>query len=317
MVLVNWLKENYKGILVGAIAVGLIAGIAWPKREAKLQDGQEVAAETSVKKYTAEFLYESLKEKNGLTVLLQNIDKDIIKEKYGSSLDAEAKESATTEAENYINQYKLYYQMDEETFLAKNGFKTKDEFIESLVVSYKLDYYVTEYISKNLTDEELKSYYDSNVFGDKKITLISSTTNEADVKKAQKELKSGTSLDKVKSKYKDLVYNDLLVTFDISSSFAEVITNTIKNMDSKTVSEVLKDDTYGNLAIYVSSSKDKPAYESVVDSIKKSIAQTKQSEDDTLYYKAMIELRNEYGIKFYDSKYEEYYKNFNKQYAGQ
>ena len=51
--------------------------------------------------------------------------------------------------------------------------------------------------------------------------------------------------------------------------------------------------------------------------MKKSMAESKINEDQTLYYKAMIELRKEYGLKFNDAKYEEYYKNFNKQYAGQ
>ena len=51
--------------------------------------------------------------------------------------------------------------------------------------------------------------------------------------------------------------------------------------------------------------------------IKSTIAKNKQSEDQTIYYKALMELRKEYGIKFNDAKYEEYYSNFNKQYAGQ
>ena len=315
--MINWLKENYKGILVGILITAIIAGIAWPKREAKLQDGKEVAVETNVNKYTADLLYEKLKEKNGLTILLTEVDKDIINDKYGTSLDAEARESATTEADSYINQYKLYYGMDEATFLSQNGFKSKDEFIENLMVNYKINNYVKENVSNSFSEEELKSYYDANVFGEKKITLISSSTSETDVKKVYKELKNGTSIDKVKSKYTSVVFNDLTVTYDIASSLSTTIINTIKNMKAKSVSEVVKDDTYGYLSIYVSSSNDKPSYDSVKESMKKSMAESKINEDQTLYYKAMIELRKEYGLKFNDAKYEEYYKNFNKQYAGQ
>lgn len=313
----NWLKDNYKGIIVGVLITAVIAGLAWPKREAKLQDGKEVAVETSISKYTAEFLYDKLKEKNGLTVLLSELDKDIINDKYGTKLDAEARESATTEAENYINQYKLYYQIDEDTFLSQSGYKDRNDFIENLMINYKINYYVNEYIASTFSESDIRTYYDSNVFGEKSITLISSTTDADTVKKAQKELKNGTSLDKVKKKYSSLVYNDLTVSYDTSSSFADVIVNTIKNMKAKSVSDAISDDTYGTLAIYVSASGDKPTYDSIKDSLKQTMATSKQSEDQTLYYKAMMELRKEYGLKFNDAKYEEYYNNFNKQYAGQ
>lgn len=103
----------------------------------------------------------------------------------------------------------------------------------------------------------------------------------------------------------------------MSSSLSKTIVDAIKNMKSKQVSDVLKDDTYGNLVIYVSSSKEKASYEDTVNMIKSTIATNKQSEDQTIYYKALMELRKEYGIKFNDAKYEEYYSNFNKQYAGQ
>ena len=313
----NWLKDNYKGIIVGVLITAVIAGLAWPKREAKLQDGKEVAVETSINKYTAEFLYDKLKEKNGLTVLLSELDKDIINDKYGTKLDAEARESATTEAENYINQYKLYYQIDEDTFLSQSGYKDRNDFIENLMINYKINYYVNEYIASTFSESDIRTYYDSNVFGEKSITLISSTTDADTVKKAQKELKNGTSLDKVKKKYSSLVYNDLTVTYDTSSSFADVIVNTIKNMKAKSLSDAISDDTYGTLAIYVSASGDKPTYDSIKDSLKQTMATSKQSEDQTLYYKAMMSLRKEYGLKFNDAKYEEYYNNFNKQYAGQ
>ena len=317
MKVLEWLKSNLGGIILGAAVVGIIAGIAWPSREAKLQDGKEVAVETKISKYTAEFLYDELKNKNGLTILLSNVDKDIINDKYGTSLDAAAKASATEEAESYIKQYNLYYGMDEATFLSQNGFKSKDEFIEQLMITYKINHYVDEYVTGSISESELKEWYNKNVFGDMKITLISSSSNEADVKKAQKELKSGKEISKVKSKYTNLVYNDLDVTFDTYDSFASVIINTIKNMNAKQVSDVVKDDTYGYLAIYVSGVKQKPSYEDSVGLIKKILSKSKQGEDETLYYKALMQLRNEYNIKFNDAKYEEYYKNFNKQYASQ
>ena len=153
----DWLKDNYKGIIVGVLITAVIAGLAWPKREAKLVDGKEVAVQSNVGKYTADYLYDKLKEKNGLTVLLSELDKDIINDKYGTKLDAEARESATTEAENYINQYKLYYQIDEDTFLSQSGFKDRNDFIENLMINYKINYYVNEYIASTFSESDIRT----------------------------------------------------------------------------------------------------------------------------------------------------------------
>ncbi len=311
----EWLKNNIGGIILGAVIVAIIAGIAWPKRIAKLENGEEVAVSTNIKQYTADFLYNELKNKNGLTILLSNIDKDIIDNKYGTSLDEEASAAAEEQASQYFQQYKLYYQMEEEDFLTQNGFKDKEEFIQELMTTYKINKYVTEYISSTLTEEDIKSYYDANVFGKKKIYLVSSTTDESKVKSAQKEVKNGTSIEKIKSKYSDLVVNDLEITYENASSFSSTIVNAFKKLKSKETSDVVKDDTYGNVFIYVEKSEDKPSYDSVKEELKSLIASNKQTEDTTLYYKALKQLRADYGITFSDSDYEKYYNNFNKQYG--
>ena len=311
----EWLKSNIGGIILGAVIVAIIAGIAWPKKIAKLANGEEVAVSTNFKEYTADFLYNQLKEKNGLTILLSNVDKDIIEKKYGTSLDDEARKEAESQAETYIQQYKLYYQMEEAEFLSQSGFKDKESFIQELMVTYKLNKYVQEYITSSLTDSDLKSYYDANVFGKKKIYLVSSTTDESKVKSAQKEVKGGTSIDKIKSKYSDLTFNDLEVSYETASSFSTTIVEAFKNLKAKGTSDVVKDDTYGNVFIYVETSEDKPSFESVKEDLKAVIANNKQSEDSTLYYKALIQLRTDYGIKFNDSDYQKYYDNFNAKYT--
>ena len=309
----TWLKNNIGGIILGAVIVAIIAAIAWPKQIAKLANGEQVAAGTKIKQYSADFLYNSLKEKYGLTILLSNLDKDLINDKYGTSLDDEAREDAKVQAETYIQQYKLYYQMEEDEFLSQNGFKTKDDFIEELMITYKINKYVEEYVSSTLTENDLNTYYDSNVFGKKKIYLISSASDESKVKAAQKEVKNGTSIDKIKSKYTTLSVNDLEISYDTASVVSSTVLDSFKNLKAKTVSEVIKDDTYGNVFVYVEKTEDKPSYESIKDSLKSTIATNKISEDQSLYYKALKQLRSDYGIKFSDDEYSKYYDNFNKQ----
>ena len=309
----EWFKNNIGGILLGAVVVAIIAAIAWPKQIAKLSNGEEVAAETKIKQYSADFLYKTLKDKYGLTILLSNLDKDIINDKYGTSLDEEARADANTQAETYLQQYKLYYGMEEDEFLSQNGFNSKDDFIEELMITYKINKYVEEYVSSNLTDDDLNTYYNANVFGKKKIYLISSASDESKVKSAQKDVKNGTSIDKIKSKYSSLSVNDLEISYDTASVVSTTVLDSFKNLKAKTVSEVIKDDTYGNVFVYVEKAEDKPSFESIKDSLKSTIATNKISEDQSLYYKALKQLRSDYGIKFSDSEYSKYYDNFNKQ----
>ena len=309
----EWLKNNIGGIILGAVVVAIIAAIVWPKQIAKLSNGEEVAAETKIKQYSADYLYNKLKEKYGLTILLSNLDKDIINDKFGTSLDEEARAEAQTQAETYIQQYKLYYQMEEDEFLSQNGFETKEDFIEELMITYKINKYVEEYVSSSLTDNDLNTYYDANVFGKKKIYLVSSSSDESKVKAAQKEVKNGTSIDKIKSKYTSLSVNDLEISYDTASVVSSTVLDAFKSLKAKTVSDVVKDDTYGNVFVYVESAEDKPSFESIKDSLKTTIATNKISEDQSLYYKALKQLRSDYGVKFNDSEYSKYYDNFNKQ----
>ena len=311
----EWFKSNIGGIILGAVIVAIIAAIIWPKRVAKLTNGEEVVAETNIKQYSANFLYDELKEKNGLTILLTNLDRDIINNKYGTSLDEDARKDAETQAETYFQQYKLYYQMEEDEFLSQNGFKDKEEFIQELMMTYKINKYVNEYITSGLTDDDLKKYYDENVFGKKKIYLISSASDESKVKSAQKEVKNGTSIDKIKSKYSDLAVNDLEISYDSANVVSETVLNAFKNLKAKGTSDVIKDDTYGNVFVYVEKAEDKPSYDSIKDTLKDTIATNKQTEDQSLYYKALKQLRSDYGIKFNDADYEKYYENFNKKFG--
>ena len=311
----EWFKNNIGGIILGAVVVAIIAAIAWPKQIAKLSNGEEVVAETNIKQYSANFLYDELKEKNGLTILLTNLDRDIINNKYGTSLDEDARKDAETQAETYFQQYKLYYQMEEDEFLSQNGFKDKEEFIQELMMTYKINKYVNEYITSGLTDDDLKKYYDENVFGKKKIYLISSASDESKVKSAQKEVKNGTSIDKIKSKYSDLAVNDLEISYDSANVVSETVLNAFKNLKAKGTSDVIKDDTYGNVFVYVEKAEDKPSYDSIKDTLKDTIATNKQTEDQSLYYKALKQLRSDYGIKFNDADYEKYYENFNKKFG--
>jgi len=311
----EWFKNNISGIIVGAVVVIIISAIAWPKQIAKLQNGEEIAVSTNIKQYSADYLYKDLKEKNGLTILLSNIDKDIINDKYGNSLDEEARKEAESQAETAIQQYKLYYQLEEDEILKQNGFNTKEEYIQELIVTYKLNKYVKEYITSNITEEDIKSYYDANVFGKKKIYLISSASDEDKVKNAQKAIKNGMSITKAKEKYKDLTYNDLEVDYDTIGSFSKTIVDAFKNLKSKETSSVVKDDTYGHVFIYVETAEDKKSYDSIKEDLKDLIATNKQTEDNTLYYKALKQLREDYGIKFNDADYKKYYDNFNKQYG--
>ena len=132
--------KNIKKEQIIIFVLGLIIGITimlilYPKRIAKLKNGEEVAMNVAKTKITADKVYETLKEKNALNSIIEVIDKTILDKKY--ELSDEDYKTIDETAKNYIQTYNTYYNMTEEEFLSKNGFANYDEFKSYLELDYK------------------------------------------------------------------------------------------------------------------------------------------------------------------------------------
>lgn len=312
----NWCAINKRNILVFAfgVLVGIfVMSLFWPERIAKLKDGTESVVKIDNKTFTADDLYTELKDNGGLDAILNLVDLAILNEKY--DLGEESEEYAKEQAESIFQMYETTYGYTKEEFLKGNNFKDEEEFLQYLKDDYLYQKYYQEYLESLIIEKDIKDYYKNTVDGMKKVYIFSSTSKDNDLTKVKKALEKGKTYEEIEKKYTDIICNDLgEVNFNTYSNYSEEFLKQLKKLDAKEASSIFTDDTFGYAVIYVTEAEEKKEYDEIKDEIKKVLAENKSNEDDTLYYKGFIKLRDEHNIKFYDTSLKKSYDEYLKQY---
>ncbi len=324
-------EKNHVAIysfIAGLLITTLVAFIIWPDRIATLKDGTQPVVKINKKTYTANDLYEDMKSYYSVSLLLDKIDNDLLTKMYpeNDKMTSEVKSNA----EYYFNTYKQYYNYTQEQFLEKNGFSSYDAFLDYLRLDYRRNKYLEDYIKKNLSDDEIKKYYDEKVFGDINTQHIlvevksdsdkdnSKKLSDADAKKLAEEiitkLNDGTSWEQIQKDYKDKVTYEDLSYQSWDASLEESFMTALKKMDNNSYSEEPVKTSYGYHVIHRLDQKKKPTLKKSKDKIISNLISDKKSADSNLLYKSLISLRKEKNINFSDtdmkSKYESYCKKY-------
>ena len=311
-----WLVYNKKCLIYGicGLIIGLVVMRAmWPTRIAELEDGTQPVVEINGEIITADDLYNELKQGSGLTALLNLIDNKILENMY--DVEDEAAEYAKNQSEYYYSIYESYYGYTKNEFLDANGFADEDAFITYLKDDYVVQKYYQEYLENLLTDKEIEEYYDESVFGDKTVNIYYSAEEENDLESVRDALKDGATFDEIKSEYPEITATELgTVSFNSTPNYSDAFNEQLLALETDEYSRVFEDDTYGHVVMSVTSVADKPSLEDAKDGIVEVLSAEKNEEDENLYYKAFIELREENGIKFSDTSLQEQYEKYKKQY---
>ena len=314
--------------IAGILITTLIAFLIWPDRIATLKDGTQPVVKVNKKTYTANDLYEDMKSYYSVSLLLDKIDNDLLTKMYPE--DDTMTSKVKSNAEYYFNTYKQYYNYTQEQFLEKNGFSSYDAFLDYLRLDYRRNKYLEDYIKKNLTEDEIKKYYDENVFGDINTQHIlvevksdsdkddSKKLSNADAKKLAEEiitkLNDGTSWEQIQKDYKDKVTYEDLSYQSWDASLEESFMTALKKMDNNSYSEEPVKTSYGYHVIHRLDQKKKPTLKKSKDKIISNLISDKKSADSNLLYKSLISLRKEKNINFSDTdmkaKYESYCKKY-------
>lgn len=319
---ISFKKINKKDslLVLAGLVVGVIISILFINRVPKLANGEEVVVSLKKNSYSAQDIYAELKPTNGLNTVLRLIDLDLVKNYYNGSLDEDAEKSAKEQAETYISQY-TSYGYDEASFLAYYGFSDKQAFIDYLVEDYKLNQYYTEYVKSTIKDEDVQSYYDTYGIGKKTVYIFSEKDGTENLDAIRKALKNGTSVDKLVDKYDKVtavtVNDKLEIDYSSITSYSDAVISYIKKTNAGKYSKVFKDDTFGNVVIYVSAAEETPKLEDIKSNIVDALVSQAQSKDSNLYYKAFIKLRKDNGIKFYDKDLKKQYSDYVAKYTGE
>ena len=300
------------------IATLLFRCILWPDRIATLKDGTQPIVNIGDESITADELYESLKESYSIESLLNLIDDVILTNMYEE--DEQMKEEIQSTAEYYYSVYEQSYGYTKEQFLEAYGFQDEESFLESLTLDYRRNKYYEDYALGLVTDDEIEKYYEEDVFGDvdSKHILVSigeeNGLSDEEAKKLAQEiiakLDSGTSWDDVISEYKDQIIDEELGYQAFNANLDSAYLEECKNLEVGTYSKSPVLSSYGYHIVYKIDQKDKPELDSVKEEVREVLADEKKNDDENLYYKALIHMREEANIEFFDTKFNDAYNEY-------
>lgn len=306
-----------KKLLLSIFCVSLL--LTGCGKVAELKNGEQVVAEMDGKKFSANDLYEELKDRGGSTVLVNMID-EYIANKEMETTD-EMRQNAETTYKQYEAQYEGFAQ-DFEEILKNSGYSGKDEFMEELILTEKREAVAEKFVQEELTEEEINKYYEENIFGDMtaRHILITPDVND-DMSDEEKDKKEHEALEKAKDLIKQLEnganfeslakeHSDdegskkdggLIKDFSKDSVVESFWNASLKLKDGEYTKEPVESD-YGYHIILKVSQKKKPSKKEALADIKENLAEEKMNDDKNLVEKTWVNIRKKYKLNIQDDK---------------
>lgn len=290
----------------------------------KLKNGEEVAASIDGKKFSAEELYKEMKQYYGTSILVDLIDNYIVEKEIKDNKEAE------TFADSQLKTMKAQYEqqgMNFEDALINAGFENEKAYKEYIIVNYNKNKVAEDFIASELTEEEIKQYYDEEIFGEitAKHILIKpevadnatdeqKTAAEAKAKEEAealiKRIQAGEDFETLAKENSDdgTASEGGKLTFTKEQVVSEFWTAASSLKDGDYTAEPVKS-TYGYHIILRVSQKERPKLEDVKEDIKDALVLEKTNSDSSLLNKAWVKIRKKYNLKIEDSAIDKIYKN--------
>lgn len=315
------MKKIKKAILL-VIVLGLMTGCG----TAKLSDGKEsVVTFKDNAGISAETLYEKLKDKHGVEVLVNLIDTELLSKEYSKT------DSEQDYVDNMFNSYKKQWGDNFKSYMAYYfGVSTEDELKEYIRLNYRRNAWTEDYAKQQVTDKEINDYYKDYVVGDitaSHILIASEATDKMSdsEKKAAEEkalklakeiiekLKKGEKFEDLAKEYSDDSSNSekggVLSTFNDRSTLDKNFLESAIKLEVGKYSTTPVKSQYGYHIIYKTKQEDKPELDKVKTSVIAKIANEKIENDSSFASKALVALREKYEMNITDSKLESNYNN--------
>ena len=317
--------KNLKKFIILPVIIAFLAGCG---KIPTLQNGEEAVATLKEESISAEALYQVIKEKYGIESLVDLIDEIILKAKFGE--ENEDVDAYVDEQLSQLKQSATDNNMAFTDLINYYGFKDEESVKDYLALTYMRNEAVEEYIADSLTDKEIKKYYDEEIKGEINVkhilispdSLDGMTTEEIEeankkalneAKDIIKKLKNGEDFDELAKEYSDDTASaekggDLgwISKGETVAEFEEAAYALKKG--TYTTSPVKT--TYGYHIIYKVDEKEKDALDDVKDEIIEALVSQKLSDDSTLYYKTLEEIRKDSDLEIVDSDLKSAYKTY-------
>ena len=307
-----------KIVKVTASAMAICLLVTGCGNNAELEDNNTIV-KTDEGTIKADALYEKLRDKYGISMLVDLIDHQLFDEKYKT--DNEEEETIDSQ----IEQMKSQYNNDQDAFEAAItqylGVEDEDELRDMLSLEYKRNLAIEDYVKKSITDDEIQKYYDDEVIGDIKVRHIlikPETTDDMSTEEQQeaedkakeeaedliKQLDDGADFEELAKKNSDDTGSasdgGLIDYFNKDDNMDEAFLNASIDLEEGKYTEEPVKSSFGYHIILKVDQKSKPKLKKVKDDIIETLADEKLNDDATLRYNALIEIRKDAGIEFKD-----------------
>lgn len=327
--MMEYVKTNSRNLILGAICVLLIINIILITvgHQVKLANGKEVIASIDGKQYTAEELFEKLKEKYGSDSLVNLIDSYISEKELTTDDIKKAKE----DAKEYVAGIKSQYESagyEWETILSQYGYTNEDALVNEYLETVKSELVAKKYIKDAITEDEINEYYKDKIYGNytvKHILIKANTNNDmSDEEKTAAENIAQATAKEVISKYaagED--WNSLVTTYsgdDGSKDNGGLIENftygdmedeffkaSVALKDGEYTSEPVKT-AYGYHVILKVSATEKPSLKDKKEQILNALVDEKLEKDSKLYNTTWAKIRKKYNLNIEDTTVKKAYE---------
>jgi len=280
-------------------------------------------------------LYESVKDDYALKSLVNLVDKKILEKEYSKKV-----KDAKKYAEDNMAQLEAYYG-DQllEAIQQNTGYTSKEAYQDYIYVSYLQNLAIEDYCKDQITEKQIKKYYEKEIVGDIKVSHILITakvtddmTDEekknaeseakdkinaiiAELKKADKKeiVEKFAELAKEKSMDESTKDNGGSLGFinkdTLSSEYDELVTAAYNLKDGKFTTKVVTTEL-GYHVVLRTETKEKAAIEDVKEDIVEQLAADYLSENNVASVKALQEIRKEYDLEIVDSELKSQYATY-------
>ena len=323
------MKKIFKIMTCAALAVTLTGCGSNPEPSNK--DENIISLSKEEFKITVDDLYKELKDKYATNYIIEQVDNVILSKEYATD------DKANEYVENQLKIYKMMYGNNNDQELLKAlqnaGYKDLEEFKNIILINYKRDLATKDYVRKTIADDKIKKYYDEKVYGDMTVSHILIKVNIDDsmtddekkeaqtkiddkIKEIYEKLDNGTDFATVAKEYSEDkatssnggrigTFNKEEMTKEFNKEFENAaMALKVGEYTKKTVKS-----EYGYHIIYKDGEKEKPTIETVKQTIIDNLIEDAMKEDTKAQYKALIELRETYGLEFNDKDVEQQYEN--------
>lgn len=289
---------------------------------AKLKNGEEVVAEINGAKITADDLYKETKTKYMRNILINLIDKTILDKVYKTD------EEMTNMINNQITSYKN--QLGDQflpTIKSQVGLNSEEELFDYLLLDYKRNLAIKDYVKNSITDSEIQDYYNNKTVGDIRASHIIITPDVTDTmtseEKAAKEKEAEDLVKEIIAKLDNgEKFEDLAKQYgedgtaskggdlnwfnkgEMDAAFEAAAYALKKGQYSKSPVKT----SFGYHVILKTDEKEKPTLEQAKDGIIEKLTNQKLSiPGNNTSYEALIELRKEHKLNIQDSELKKQY----------